>query len=163
MANSPKDNLVITRVFDAPVELIWKAWSESEQLMRWTGPYNYTIPFYNTDFRVDGKFHLCMRSPEGQNIYGAGTYKEIIPLEKIVYTDSFADENGAIISASAYGMNNFPLEMKVTVIFEEENGKTKMTLEHAGIPQGEDREQAKIGWNESFDKLEDSLKIKEGK
>lgn len=161
MANSKEKDLEITRVFDAPRELVWKAWSEPEQLRIWSSPNNYTIPFYNADFRVGGKYHMCMRSADGQNFYSAGTYEEIIPMEKIVYSDSFADENGKIISAEIYGMGDLPLESEINVSFEEENGKTKMVLEHHGIPQGETFEQMRIGWNECFDKLEKSLKVME--
>lgn len=161
-SNKQEQPLIITRVFDAPLELVWQAWSQPEQLRLWSSPNNYTIPFYHADVRVGGKYHMCMRSADGQNYYSAGTYKEIIPMKKIVWSDGFADENGNIISAEIYGMGDLPLEQEISVSFEEDNGKTKTTLEHSGIPQGDTFEQMRTGWNECFDKLEDSLKIKEG-
>lgn len=164
MPNSKEQkDLVIIRVFDAPCELVWKAWTEPEYLKSWMGPKGYTIPLSEVDLRVGGKSHICMRSPEGQEIHSIGIYKEIVPLQKIVTTDSFADENGSAVPGTHYGLGaDFPLELLVTVTFEEEDGKTKMTLRHSGFP-AEMKDMAGAGWNESFDKLEDSLKVKEGR
>lgn len=99
-----------------------------------------------------------MRSPEGQDYWGTGVYREIVPPERIVCTDSFADENGNPVPASHYGMGgDWPSELLVTVTFEEHEGKTKFTLRHGGIPAGEMRELTSAGWNESFDKLAEAL------
>ena len=151
--------LVITRVFDAPRELLWKAWTEPERFMRWWGPKHFTAPVSTIDLRVGGKYLHCMRSPEGQDYWSTGVYREIIPLERIVYTDSFADEKGNVVPASHYGMpGDWPLEYLVTVTFEEDGGRTKMTLRHEGIPTGKMSDDTRAGWNESFDKLADVLK-----
>ena len=72
---------------------------------------------------------------------------------RIVYTDSFADQNGEVVPASHYGMPDMPLECLVTVTFARDGDKTKMTLRHAGIPAGQHGDMAGAGWNESFDKL----------
>jgi uncharacterized protein YndB with AHSA1/START domain len=144
--------LVITRVFDAPRELLWKAWTDPDMLMQWWGPKGFTSPYYKMDLRVGGKYLYCMRSPEGQDFWATGVYKEIAPLERIVFSDSFADAEGNVVPASHYGMD-MPLEMLVTVTFEEQEGKTRMTLRHADLPAGEMREMTGAGWNESFDKL----------
>ena len=153
--------LVIERVFDAPRELVWKAWSDPEMAMRWWGPKGFTAPACEIDFRVGGKCLFAMQSPdfnEGRPIWSTGVYREIVPLERIVVTDSFADEKGNVVPATDYGMpGDFPLEMLVAVTFEDLDGKTKMTLRHEGLPAGEMREGAGTGWNESFDKLADSL------
>ena len=157
--NDATRELVITRVFDAPRELVWKAWTDPEHVVRWWGPKNYTSPVCKIDFRVGGKYLFCMRSPEGKDYWSTGTYKEIIPPEKIVVTDSFADSEGNVVPASEYGMPEMPLELQVTVTFEDlGDGKTKMTLRHVGFPEGEMSEMAGAGWNESFDKLAESLK-----
>ena len=154
--------LVIERIFDAPRELVWKAWSDPQLAMRWWGPKGFTSPACEIDFRVGGKMLLAMQSPEfnaGQPIWSTGVYIEIVPLERIVVTDSFADEDGNVVPATHYGMTeDFPLEMLVTVTFEEIGGKTKMTLRHEGLPAGEMSEGAGVGWNESFDKLAEALK-----
>jgi len=100
-----------------------------------------------------------MRSPEGKEYWGTGVFREIVPMERLVFTDSFADEQGNVVSPTYYGMSpDFPIEMLVTVTFEEENGKTKMTLLHTGVPAGPDSEGTHQGWSESFDKLAESLK-----
>jgi uncharacterized protein YndB with AHSA1/START domain len=157
--NTATHELVITRIFDAPRELVWKAWTEPEHLMRWWGPKNFTSPTCKIDLRVGGKYLYCMRSPEGQEFWSTGIYREIVPPERLVVTDSFADKDGNVVPASDYGLgDDFPLELQVTVTFEEHQGKTKMTLRHAGIPAGQIREMTETGWNESFDKFAESLK-----
>jgi uncharacterized protein YndB with AHSA1/START domain len=155
---STERELVIERVFDAPRELVWKAWTEPEHFMRWWGPKGFTTPFCEIDLRVGGKYLNCMRSPEGKDYWSTGVYREIVPLERIVCTDSFADEHGNVVPASHYGMaGDFPLEMLVTVTLEEHEGKTKLTLHHVGIPAGAHREGASQGWSESLDKLAEYL------
>jgi uncharacterized protein YndB with AHSA1/START domain len=151
--------LVITRVFDVPREQVWKAWTEPEMVKKWWGPKDFTCPVANIDFRVGVKSHVAMHGPAGsefdKDLWSTGTYKEIVPMERIVTTDSFADKEGNVVPATHYGMSaDFPLEMQITLTFEELPGdKTKMTLRHAGFPAGKEKEDAKAGWNESFDKL----------
>lgn len=159
IAERGKQEIVITRIFDAPRELVWKAWTDPKHFVRWWGPKDYTCPFCQMDLRVGGKYLNCMRSPDGQEYWSTGVYHEIIPMERIVFTDCFADEQGTVVPATHYGMSaDFPLEMLVTVIFEDSGSKTKMTLKHVDLPIGEMTEQTGAGWNESFDKLAESLK-----
>jgi uncharacterized protein YndB with AHSA1/START domain len=100
-----------------------------------------------------------MRSPEDKDYWSTGIYREIIPQERIVFSNSFADEKGNVVPATQYGMSSdFPLEMLVTVTFEEIEGKTKLTLSHVGIPAGADRDGANVGWNQSLDKLAEGLR-----
>jgi uncharacterized protein YndB with AHSA1/START domain len=155
-----KRELTIIRFFDAPVKLVWKAWTEPEHFKKWWGPKNYTAPACKMDFKVGSKYHFCMQSPDGKDFWSTGVYREIVPRKKIVFTDSFADEKGNVVPASYYEMpgEDWPLETTVTVAFEENGGKTKMTLKHVGIPVGEMKEMTGVGWNESFDKLADSFK-----
>ena len=151
--------LVITRVFDAPRELVWKAWTDPEHMMRWWGPATFTAPVIQMDLRVGGKYLWCMRSAEGQEYWTTGVYLEIVPPEKLVYTDHFADAVGNVVPASHYGMNvEWPADSVVTVTLEAMNGKTKMTLRHTGIPVGNMAEMTNAGWNGSLDKLAESLK-----
>jgi uncharacterized protein YndB with AHSA1/START domain len=151
--------LVIERIFDAPRELVWKAWTDPEHFMRWWGPKGFTTPFCKIDLRVGGKYLNCMRSPEGQDFWSTGVYREIVEPERIVCTDSFADAEGNVVPATHYGMSaDIPLEMLVTVTFEElEGSKTRMTLRHVGLPEGEMKDLTGAGWNESFDKLAEYL------
>src|SRR5256884_9836149 len=157
-AKAADRELVIVRVFDAPRARVWKAWTEPERLKRWWGPRTFTAPVAKIDLRVGGAFLYCMRQADGKDIWGTGVYREIVPLKRIVYTDSFADEKGNVGPATYYRMSrDFPLEMQVTVTFEDQDGKTKLTLHHVGIPAGPDRDGANQGWNESLDQLAEML------
>ena len=150
--------LIISRVFDAPRELVWKAWTVPELVMRWWGPEGFTAPVARIDLRVGGKYLYDMRSPDGKDFWSTGVYREIVSPERIVATDSFADKQGNIVPASSYGMTgDWPLELLATMTFEDQKGKTKFTLRHAGFPPGEILESAKAGWNGSFDKLDKVL------
>jgi uncharacterized protein YndB with AHSA1/START domain len=159
---SAERTLHITRVFDAPRELVWKAWTDPERVMHWWGPKNFTAPVSKIDLRVGGKYLSCMRGagPDGvvRDFWSTGVYREIVPQKRLVCTDSFADEKGNVVPASHYGMEGeWPLELLITVTFEETGGKTKMTLLHEGMPAGQMSELAEAGWNESFDKLAEYL------
>ncbi len=156
---TPVRELVIERIFDAPRERVWKAWTDPEQMMRWWGPENFTAPVCKIDFRVGSKYHFCMRSPDSREYWSTGIYREIVPNRKIVYTDSFADEKGNVVSADYYGMSSdFPKELLVTVTLEDMGGKTKQILKHKGFPPGRHMDDARDGWSTSFDKLARSLK-----
>lgn len=156
--NVGNQELVITRIFDARREILWKAWTEPERVKSWWGPKGFTSPVNNIDLRVGGTYLNCMRSPEGNDYWSTGVYREIIEPELLVYTDSFSDAEGNLVPASYYGMSgDWPLELLVRVTFEELDGLTKLTLRHIGIPAGENRDLAKAGWNESFDKLDEYL------
>ena len=119
-ATDKTEGLVMTRVFDAPRDLVWKAWTDPEHAKRWWGPKNFTAPYIKIDLSVGGKYLFCMRSPDGKDYWTTGVYREIKKPERIVCTDSFADEKGNVVPASHYGMkDDFPTEMLVTVTFEE--------------------------------------------
>lgn len=152
--------LVITRIFNAPRERVWKAWTEPEQVMKWWGPKTFTCPVVKMDFRVGGKYLFCMRDSAGKDYWSTGVYEEIVKPERIVATDSFADENGNVVMASYYGLpGDFPKEMRVVVTFEDLKDKTKLTLRHIGMPKaGDMSKMAGQGWNEQFDKLDELLK-----
>lgn len=150
--------IIIERVFNATVEKVWQAWTNPDYISKWWGPKDFTAPTIKNDFRVGGKYLYCMRGPAGtefdKDFWSTGTYKEIVPLKKIVTTDSFADENGNVVPSSYYGMEGIPLELLVTVLFEElDEGKTKLTLRHSGFPAGEHADNAGEGWRESLEKL----------
>ncbi len=161
LKGSGKDELVITRDFDAPRDLLWKAWTEPKHVMAWWGPKGFTSPACKIDLRVGGKFLSAMRSPQGDVIWGVGTYRELVKPERIVVTDSFANEKGEVVPGTHYGMSaSFPLELLITLTFETISGGTRMTLKHAGIGglSDADREGMRQGWSESFDKLAVYLK-----
>lgn len=153
-----EQELVIRRVFDAPRELVFKAWTEPERMKRWWGPKGFTTPVCEIDLRPGGVCFSCMRSPEGKDYWSKGVYREIVEPERIVCTDSFADEEGSTVSPQAYGMSpDWPEEALITVTFEEDAGKTGFTLRHGPIQPGTERDMCRQGWNETLDKLEDYL------
>ncbi len=157
MTAKTKD-IVITRIFDAPREKVWKAWTEPEHLKKWWGPKDFTTPAIKQDLRTGGKYLYCMRGPKGsewdKEMWSGGTYMEVIPMEKIVASDHFADADGNVVSPKDFGMpGEWPEEMEVTVTFEDAGeGKTKLTLVHKGHPV-EMADMANQGWNESLDKF----------
>ena len=155
---SKGSEIVITRVFDAPVDRVWKAWTKPEEVKRWWGPKTFHSPVCEIDLRVGGKYLSCMRSSDGKDFWSTGVYREIVPQERIVVTDSFADPKGNVVPATYYGMSpDTPLETLLTVTFEDLGGKTKLTLRHAGLPAGRESELAGQGWNETLDKLAAAL------
>ncbi len=165
-----EEGIVIERVFDAPREAVWKAWTDPETAKKWWGPKDFTAPSIKIDLKVGGKYVFSMHGPAGsewdRDIYSAGVYKEIVPNEKLVVTDYFSDENGNMITPEESGLEdpNFPKESTVTVLFEEvDGGKTKLSIVYPK-PETEEQMQAmlksgmKEGWNSSLDKLAESLK-----
>lgn len=155
--------LVLTRIFDAPRELVWKAWTEPEAMQKWWGPKGFSAPVIKMEAKAGAKYHWLMRGPgpDGKvaDFWTTGIVKEVVPMDKLVYTDSFSNENGDVLPASSYGMpGDWPDELLVTVKFTDEGGKTKMELTHEGLPEGQGKDMTAGGWNESFDKLADSLK-----
>src|SRR5215217_4010218 len=75
-----KRDLVVNRVFDAPIEQVWHAWTDPEHVMSWWGPTGFTSPIARMDFREGGTSLVCMRSPERHDLYNTWTYREILPM-----------------------------------------------------------------------------------
>ena len=145
---------VIERIFDAPRELVWRAWTDPEWFMRWWGPAMFTSPTVQMDLRPGGRFVWVMRDPEGNDYYTVGEYREIDPPNRLVYTDSFGDAEGNVISPSAYGMgDDFPVMTVVTVTFEDLGGRTRLRIASDQAVPGDMWEMASSGWGTSLDKL----------
>ena len=145
-------------LIDLPLATVWKAWTDAETFKKWWGPAAYTCPFCETELKVGGETFSCMRSPEGKDFWSLATYLEIIPMKKLVYIDSFADEDGNPVSPSYYEMPGiWGEEIKVTVNMEDKHGKTRMTMVQEGIPE-EMHDDCVIGWRQSFEKMEVTLK-----
>lgn len=169
MAEQNSKSIVIERVFDAPVEKVWDAWTNPEMVKKWWGPKGFTAPSIKVDLKVGGKYVFAMRGPAGSQwdkvMYSAGVYQEIVPHEKIVTTDYFSDEHGNRVSPADYDMpDDTPNDMSLTVKFEDAGeGKTKLSIIYAA-PETEEQYQAMIksgmveGWNSSLDKLAEALK-----
>ena len=153
------EQVLITRDFDAPRSLVFKAWTDCERLISWWGPKGFTTPLCDIDLRSKGAFHYCMRSAEGKDYCGKGVYREIVEPERIIYTDFFVDEKGNPVPPSHYGISpDWPQETLVTVTFAEHDGKTRLTLQHSlGSVPASERDLCQQGWSESLDKLAEDL------
>jgi uncharacterized protein YndB with AHSA1/START domain len=150
----PGTFLSIEREFAFPRERVWMAWTDPDQVRLWWGPTGFSTPVCRLSLRVGGEFFVCMRSPEGKDHCSIGFYREIKAPERLVASLSFADLKGNVVPATAYGMNpSFPREMLLSVTFMESGGKTRLRLKQDGIPPGKDVDDARKGWNQSFDKL----------
>ena len=147
------DQIKVSRTFDAPLEALWKAWTEPEQFMKWYGPNGFTTPTCEIDLREGGRHLWSMQSPDGRQMFFTGNFKEVKPMERLVYTDSMSDDKGNLMSPEMMGMPaGSPVTMDVTVTFAHANGKTTVTVSHVGQADG-----AGAGWEQAFDKLETVL------
>jgi len=153
------ERMVITRVFDAPRELVWKAWTDPKYVMQWWGPKGFSCPTCKIDFRVGGKFLISMKSPDGQEFYNGGEYHEIVPHEKIVSSMYFADANGNKVEAAELGIEHKAIENAYDVTLFEDlgNGKTKLTfIGNETAEEAKSSGQAE-GWNQILEKIEEVL------
>src|SRR5579863_642722 len=117
METLQRKEVKITRILNAPRELVFSAWTDAKHLAKWWGPAGFTNPVCRADVRPGGKIYIEMTSPDGTVYPMNGMFKEIIKPEKIVFISGALDKNG----------NNL-FEVLNTVTFVDENGKTKITL-----------------------------------
>jgi uncharacterized protein YndB with AHSA1/START domain len=155
MTNNDDREIVITRVFDAPRELVWKAWNEPEHVEQWWGPEGFTTRVEGVDFKPGGTWRYVMIGPDGTEYPVKGVFREIVPLEKIVTTDEFDEGFDKVMNI------DLPTGIVVTAIFEDEGEKTKLTLRimHDTAESRKKHEDMGVvmGWNSSFDCLDKHL------
>jgi uncharacterized protein YndB with AHSA1/START domain len=140
MAETPPigREFTITRVFDAPRELVWKAWTDPEHVARWFGPRGFTTPLstITMDVRTGGSFELMMvADDDGKEYPAGGTFLEIVEPERLVWRDR-------------------DIDLTVTVTFTDLGGRAEMTCHVVGKTGGA---QAYDGWSTMFGKLAESL------
>jgi uncharacterized protein YndB with AHSA1/START domain len=149
-----RDAVVIERRFDAPVELIWKLWTEPEHFAAWYGPDGATIPVAKMDVRVGGTRLVCMEvsTPGGpRQMWFTGEYLDVVENERLVYTESMADEHGNVLTAADMGMpDGHPTTTEVRVELAAVDGGTRMVMTHSGIPADSP---GAAGWAMALDKL----------
>ncbi len=149
-----QDAIVIERIFDAPANFIWQLWTQPEHFKSWYGPQGFTVPVAELDVRVGGKRLVCMESPDGSmKMWTTGEHTEVMPVERLSYTESMADENGNVVASPTDGQGH-PGTTQVTVQLENLGGRTKMILTHAGVPADSP---GKMGWEQAFTKLADYI------
>jgi len=159
--NSRKEDLVITRIIDAPIELVWKAWTDPKHVTRWWGPKYYTSPSCRIDLREGGKYVFCMRAPQdqgGQDSYTAGVYKKIVPMERLEFTQCLADKDGNPIDPARVGMPpDFPKEIRTQVLFRAKGKMTELVITEYDWPVSQMSVYSYAGMQQSIDKLAVSL------
>lgn len=162
--------LVITRVFPIPLDEMWRAWTEREQLMKWFGPQGVTIPHATLDLRPSGLFHYCMRGLDAMDRWAKWTFQACTRPDRLEFVISFADENANTVRA--FFDAGWPLEMRTLVTFAHHAGLghgTVVRIESSAF-QVTDAEQKTFdaghesmrhGWGGTFDRLAEYLAAKE--
>jgi uncharacterized protein YndB with AHSA1/START domain len=154
---------VITRTFDAARERVFDAFTNAEEMKKWWGPKGFTIIASKMDLRPGGTYHYGMRAPDGSAMWGKFVYREIVRPERIVLVNSFSDEAGGI---TRHPMSpTWPLEMLSTFRFDDEGGRTRLTVQWSLMEANEAeretfenaREGMKQGWSGTMDQLADYL------
>jgi uncharacterized protein YndB with AHSA1/START domain len=126
-AQTENIDFVISRTFDAPRDLVWKAFTEPERMKHWWGPKGFTVIASKMDFRPGGTYHYGMRAPDGSAMWGKFVYREISPPERMVFINSFSDEARGITRHPM--APTWPLQMFSIFTFEDVGGgKTKLTV-----------------------------------
>lgn len=162
------DEFIITRVFDAPRELVWKAHTEKEHLAQWWGPKGFTVHPAKLDLRPGGTFHYAMRASSGEEMWGKFVYREIVPPERLVWVNSFSDPEGN--TAPVPMAEGWPTEMLITMTFTEEDGRTTLNLRSVPINASDEERRTfreghdsmRQGFGGSFDQLAAYLAKAEG-
>ncbi len=168
MANDPsqqsmvKEDLIVKRILDAPVELVWKSWTVPELVMKWWGPKYYTSPSCKIDLREGGQYIFCMRAPKsqgGQDSYVSGIYKKIVPMERLEFTQGLSDKNGNRIDPASVGMPpDFPKEFLTTIMFKKiKHDMTELIITEYGWTPGHMYVYSLAGMQQCIDKLAERL------
>jgi uncharacterized protein YndB with AHSA1/START domain len=157
-------DFVTTRMFDAPRELIWKAFTEPERLQHWFGPKGSTIVASKMELRVGGTYLGAMRDGEGRVMWAKFVYREIVPPERLSWEHSFSDQNGGLTRHPL--SPTWPLKLLTTVtLTEEPAGQTRVTIRWSPL-EATAEEQATFdaahggmtaGWAGTFDRLAEYL------
>jgi uncharacterized protein YndB with AHSA1/START domain len=157
------DEFVISRVFNAPRELVYKAWTEKERLMEWFGPKGVTMSKATMDLRPGGVFHYCMKTPDGREMWGKWVFREVVPGERLVLVSSFSDEKGGLTRHPM--APQWPLETLSSTTFEPHagiGGGTVLTIRWSPLNATEAERAAfragfngmNKGWGGTFEQLE---------
>jgi uncharacterized protein YndB with AHSA1/START domain len=159
VTESAKETFRISRSFDAPRELVFKAWTEADRLVQWWGPKGMTVDVHQLDLRAGGTFFYSMQTPDGKSMWGKFVYREIVAPERIVFVVSFTDEKGNPIRHPMSA--TWPLEVLSTLTLTEEDGKTVLKME--GVPINATEEERKTfedghagmqhGWSGTMEEL----------
>jgi uncharacterized protein YndB with AHSA1/START domain len=150
-----QDSVALERVFDAPIELVWKMWTDPVSFKAWYGPAGATVPVAELDVRPGGQRRVCMAAGPTE-MWFMGQHLEVVEPTRLVYTEMMADEHGRPVSPESLGMPaKTPETTEVTVVLEEVDNRTRVVLTHVGVPADSG---AARGWGGAFDKLAAELR-----
>jgi uncharacterized protein YndB with AHSA1/START domain len=158
-------NVVVTRVFQAPVERVWRAWSEPQYIMQWWGPKGFTTPLARMDFREGGTSLVCMRAPKefgGQDMYTTWSYRKIEPHKLIEFILNFADKDGTKLDPAKIGLPaGVPEDVRHVITFQTAgDNQTQMTVTEYGYTSDQAHDLSKAGLEECLDKMAIALQMK---
>jgi uncharacterized protein YndB with AHSA1/START domain len=151
---------IISRVFDAPRELVYRAWTEQDRLMRWFGPRGLTYVTGSIDLRPGGVAMYCLRMPDGKELWGKWVFCEVLAPERLSFVNSFSNQQGGL---ERHPMSpTWPLEMLTTVTFAA-TAPAKTTLQLVWTPFNANAEERRTfdagfgsmeqGWGGTLDQL----------
>jgi uncharacterized protein YndB with AHSA1/START domain len=152
---------VLTREFDAPLDLVWRAWTERECFARWFGPKGIAMRLKSFDLRPGGMCHYSMTTPDGNEMWGKAVSREIVPRKKLVWINSFSDPEGGI-TRHPLTTEKWPLQLLTTITFAEiDAGRTAVTVHWLPYESDQDerrvfeagRESMKGGWGGTMEQL----------
>ncbi len=156
-------DVVIERSFDAPIDLVWRMWTEPEHFKAWYGPTGALIPTAEIDPSVGGRRFISMemQTPNGtMQMWFVGEHLEVDAPNRLVYTESMCDADGNVTPAADMGMpDDHPTETRVVVELADDGGKTKLTLTHVGVPADSP---GASGWTMALDKLTEHVDAMKG-
>jgi uncharacterized protein YndB with AHSA1/START domain len=155
-------DVIITRILDAPIETVWKAWVETEMVKKWWGPKGFSVPVAEMDFREGGVSLISMEAPQemgGSVIYNAWTYTRILTNQRIEFILKFTDKDRNILNPADIGIPaGVPKEVPHVITFRDIGGKTEVTYKESGYATNGAVETSRAGLNEVLVKLAEALK-----
>ena len=140
--------LLLEREFNAARDLVFEVWSEPKHLANWWGPNGFSMPFCEVDFRVGGKYRICMRSPEGEDHWLRGEYKVIDRPERLVFTWLRENPDGSIWC-----------ETLVEISFEGHEDTTRFRMHQTGFSTAAHRDEHRGGWSECLNRLANYVSV----
>jgi uncharacterized protein YndB with AHSA1/START domain len=158
MTTQRSHDMVLSRVFDAPLDALWRAWTEPDQVMQWWGPKGFTAPVAEMDVREGGSSLVCMRAPAefgGQDLYNMWTYTEVVPGERLAYVNAFTDANRTPLDPATLDLPPaIPAQVPHVVTFRAlEADRTEVTVRESGYGSPEIVEVSRSGMAECLDKM----------
>lgn len=148
-------DVVVSRTFNASLRQVWRAWTEPAEVMRWWGPVGFTAPVARMAVREGGTSLVCMRSPDGHDLYNTWTYQRVVPQERLEFVLDFADADGNVVDPVDIGLpEDIPHPVRHHVVLADVgDGRTMLTVTEFGYTSEQMYEMSKIGLEQCLDKM----------